>query len=113
MKKLALAFVCVFALGTAAGCVAEDSTLTIDNASSYALHSLHIVPIDAFDWGPDLLGGDVLLPDESITIGLDCDTYDALVSDDGGATCELRGLDLCFDDAIWVIDDFTLATCSF
>jgi hypothetical protein len=113
MKRLALAIVCVFALGAAAtGCVAEDSTLTIDNQSDYALHSLYVAPIDAIDWGPDLLGGDVLLPGEYMTVGLDCDTYDVLISDELGATCELNSLDLCFDDADWVITNSQLAVCS-
>lgn len=110
-------FALLLVLGMAApGCIIatdEDSTLTVENASSYPLYELYVADIGAPTWGPDLLGNDILLPNESITIFLDCGTYDALVIDDIGAGCELYNLDLCFDDALWVIDNATLATCSF
>lgn len=104
-------------LGLAApGCIIateEDSTLTVENVSDYPLYELYVAPVSAPTWGPDLLGNDILLPNESITIFVDCGTYDALVIDDIGASCELYNLDLCFDDALWVIDNATLATCNF
>ena len=49
----------------------------------------------------------------AIEIGLDCSTYDVLVVDELGAECELLGLDVCFDDAVWVIDNAQLAACDF
>jgi hypothetical protein len=100
----------------ASGCIItseEDSSLTIDNASSYALYEIRVA--EEFDdfYGPDLLGSDILLPGESITVLLDCGTYDVLVVDEDGFECELLGLDLCFDDAVWVVDNTTLNTCGF
>lgn len=116
MKKRLLAiplFVMLMALGS--GCIIadNDSSLTIDNASSYALYEIYITEIGNPSWGPDMLGGDILLPGEALTVLLDCGDYDALVVDEDGIQCELNGLDLCFDDAVWVIDDFTLNTCGF
>jgi hypothetical protein len=35
------------------------------------------------------------------------------VVDETGVQCELASLDLCFDDGLWVIDDFTLDVCAF
>ena len=117
MKKRLLAiplFVVLMALGS--GCIItsdSDSSLTIDNQSSYALYEVYIADIDAPTWGPDLLGGDILLPGEAISVLLDCGDYDALIVDEDGVQCELLGLDLCFDDAVWVVDNFTLNTCGF
>ena len=56
---------------------------------------------------------DILLPGEALTVLLDCGTYDVLIVDEDNIECELRNLDLCFDDAVWVIDDFELNTCGF
>ncbi|MEM9493420.1 MAG: hypothetical protein AAGC55_30005, partial [Myxococcota bacterium] len=103
-------------LASLSGCIivdGEDSTLTIQNDSSYTLLEIRVAEeFDAF-WSNDLTGSDVLFPGEAITVALDCGVYDVQVIDDEFFACELRRLDLCFDDAIWFIDDFELVTCSF
>ena len=49
----------------------------------------------------------MLFPDEEILLGVSCDFYDALVVDEEGVDCELLDLDLCFNDATWVIQNDT------
>lgn len=96
------------------GCVAsDDASLTISNQSSYTLIEVHLAATTDPDWGPNILP-DVLYPDEDLTIvGIECDTYDVLVTDDTGVDCELGNLDLCGTDEDWVVDDFTLDVCAF
>jgi len=106
-----LAALCVTAL---AACGGGDSSLTINNDSSYTLFEINLAAIDDPNWGPDLLGGNVLDPGDSLVItDIDCDTYDVRVVDDTGAECILESLDLCFDDAVWHLDDIDLALCTF
>ena len=89
-------------LSVASGCVVADSSLLVSNRSDFEIHEMYVTPIDSATWGPNLVG-DVLLPGESMYIGLACGTYDAMLVDDTGAVCEVSNLDLCYDDADWII----------
>jgi len=91
----------------------NDSTLTVDNESSYVLTQVHVADPGDPTWGPNLLGGSPLYPGDSLTVSLDCGYYDVLIVDQDGFDCTLYDLDLCFDDAVWLIDDVELATCNF
>lgn len=102
----------VFAAATAlttltTGCVIvddnNDSSLLVVNQSDFTIYELYVTPIGNQSWGPNLLGGDVLFPNESINLGIECGTYDALLVDETNAMCEVNNLDLCFDDADWII----------
>jgi hypothetical protein len=98
-----------------AGCVASsgDSSLTVANDSDFVLTEVHLAATDSPSWGPNMLPG-VLFPGEELIItGIECDTYDVLVIDENGIDCELTGIDLCFDDDVWVIDNVDLAVCAF
>jgi hypothetical protein len=110
LASLALAL--VLSAG-ASGCIIvdSDSTLTISNRSDYVIVDIRVAPIDSLSWGPNLLRGDVLFPDEEIRVSLRCDVYDVLVEDEDGFECILGGLDLCFNDAVWRIDNLTLDFC--
>jgi len=113
MKKLALA--AAVALATTACIIStdDDSTFTIVNDSDYVLVAVYIAEVSDPSWGPNLLP-DVLFPgEELVIIDIDCGTYDVLVTDDTGVDCELRNIDLCFDDDAWVITNFTLDVCAF
>lgn len=89
-----------------------DSTLTVDNASDYAIYEVYLAEENQPDWGPELLRGDILYPDESLIIhSIDCGYYDVSISDEYGAQCELNNIDLCFNDAHWVITNSTLSAC--
>jgi hypothetical protein len=91
----------------------SDSQLTVQNSSNYVLEEIYATPVDVFDWGANRLGNDVLFPGESATIELSCDVYDVLVVDELGAECLLSNLDLCFDNALWVITNTVLSACDF
>lgn len=111
MKNLRL-FACVaVALGSiaVAGCSdnGTDATLRVQNSSDFAIVEIHVTSVGSPTWGPNLISGDVLLPGESLLVDVTCDTYDALLVDEDGVDCELRSVDLCFNDAAWVIRNDT------
>lgn len=113
MKQLAI--IAALALGACATDEGSlDSTLTIDNQSSYAFAEINLSPEDAVDWGSDLLGADILAPGELLEVsGVSCDIYDIRIVDDEGDECVLASVDLCLDNAVWRIDDAELAACQF
>lgn len=88
-----------------------DSELTVQNESSVVIEEIYVAQIDASTWGPDLLGGAILLPGEGLTVELTCDVYDVLVVDELGTECMLEGLDVCFEDATWFVTNGQLAGC--
>lgn len=108
-------FALVVALSAgSSGCIIVDdgdSTLTVRNRSDYVLVDIRVAPIDSLNWGSNLLRGDVLFPGEDIVVSLRCDVYDVLVEDEDGFECVLFGLDLCFNNAVWRIDNLTLDFC--
>ncbi|MBC7977151.1 MAG: hypothetical protein H7138_19420 [Myxococcales bacterium] len=112
MTQLRLAALLLSLGSFATGCVVsddngDDATLRVTNESDFVIEELRVVSSFSGSWGPNLLGGDVLFPEESITLGLDCGTYDAQLIDEDNVTCEIFDLDLCFDDAEWVIRNNT------
>jgi hypothetical protein len=97
--------------GLLAGCVA-DSTLTVRNSSSYVIYEINLAQPGSRTWGPNLLRGDVLFPGEELFITeIDCGEYDLRLKDELGAECIVEGLDLCFSDGLWIIDDRQLTVC--
>ncbi len=111
-------------LGFASGCVidsGEDATLTVFNESDFVIEELYLAEVGTRSYGPNQLcfgenveglcsdPDDALFPDETITLGVDCDFYDALVIDEDGVQCEVFDLDLCLNDAEWVIRNNTCA----
>ena len=113
MKRLAALCLVV------AACAAEDdgggdSSLTIDNDSSFTLIEINLSPTTSISWGPDLLGADVLAPGEVFEAsGIECGLYDIRVVDDTNDECILDSVDLCLDNAVWRIDNAELAICAF
>jgi len=109
MKNLAICASLLAALSLSA-CTDDgtvDATLTVINDSDYVIEELYLTDIGSDRWGPDLLRGDVLFPDEELTLGVDCGLYDALLVDEEGVECELEGIDLCLNDATWYIRNNT------
>jgi predicted small secreted protein len=111
----------LLATTTLAACGADDgdggdgdSSLTIVNDSSFTFDNIYLSPVDQDDWGADLLGADLLDPgDEVVITDLVCDVFDIRIVDEDGDECIVTDVDLCFDDALWVIDDDELASCQF
>ena len=98
----------------ATGCVVStdgtaDSSLTVTNESDFTIQEIYLTDVGSSTWGRNLLGGDVLFPGEALALGVECGTYDALLVDETNVQCELSGLDLCFNDAAWVIRNNTCA----
>ena len=105
--KLLTSLVAVAALAT--GCVVTDSSLLVDNRSDFEIHEMYVTPIDASTWGSNLLHGDILYPGESMYVGVECGSYDAMLIDETGAVCEVFDVHLCNEDADWVIRNSSCA----
>jgi hypothetical protein len=107
----------LFALGACGGGEDDDdidldSELVIENQSSYTLVGIFLSPTTSVEWGSDLLGAEVLEPGDSFEIsGIECDTYDIRVVDEDDDECVIEDVDLCLDDAHWLIDDAELGGC--
>ena len=113
MQNLACLAVVASTLG---GCVVTtttdddfDSSLHVENRSDFEIHEMYVTEIDSPTWGGNLLGGSILFPGQSMELLLDCNTYDAMLIDETGAVCEIQGVDLCFDDADWIITNRSCA----
>ena len=108
LPSLALLFA---SLAATSACVITDgdSSLLVSNESDFEIHEMYVTPVDSPTWGRDLLGAEILFPGESMLLALDCDRYDAMLIDETGAICEVANLDLCFDDADWIIRNNTCA----
>jgi len=83
-----------------------DLTLHVQNDSDFAIVEIHVTPVGNPTWGPNLLTSH-LAPGDSLVLGINCGTYDALLVDEAGVDCELHDLDLCLNDADWVIRNNT------
>ena len=106
MRLLTPSLVLLLSAATSA-CVLTDSSLEVSNRSDFEIHEMYVTPISSPSWGPNLLGGDILFPGDSMLLGLDCDTYDAMLIDETGAICEVSSVELCFDEADWIIRNNT------
>ena len=93
----------------ASACVVSESSMRVENRSDFEIHEMYVTEIDSPTWGANLLRGDILMPDETMYIGLENGTYDALLIDETGAACEVFNIDLRFEDADWVIRNTSCA----
>jgi hypothetical protein len=92
----------------AAGCTSSsDASLRVENQSDFAIVEIRVTPVGSPSWGSNLLGGDILEPGESLVLGTDCGFYDALLVDEAGVDCEVHDVDLCLNDARWIIRNTT------
>lgn len=102
---------CLFAACSASGSGSigpiEDSSLVVDNQSDFVIEEVYLTSVGNPSWGPNRLGGDALFPDETLTLGVSCGNYDALLVDEDGVDCEINNIDLCLNDAVWVIRNNT------
>jgi hypothetical protein len=97
-------------IALATGCADDntDATLRVSNQSDFSIVEIHVTQVGNPNWGPNLLDS-ALSPSDSVTLGVTCDTYDALLVDETGVDCEVHDLDLCANDADWVIHNDTCA----
>ena len=82
-----------------------SATLTVQNSSDFAIVDIRLAPSGSNSFGPNLIAGNVLAPGEQLTLGTDCGTFDAHVMDESGAECDLTAIDLCLNDATWVLSN--------
>ncbi len=102
-------------LAAFAGCTHDDGVIVVDdsaslrvvNDSDFVIEEIYLTDVGSSSWGPNLLRGDVLFPDEELLLGVGCDFYDALVVDEDGVDCEINSVDLCANDATWIIQNNT------
>ena len=96
LKWLGGAFVAA-ALATAA--YAADQDFTIVNNTGQAIMTLNVSPTESDEWGPDILGVDILANGERAEIsferGEDRCEWDIRVTYEDGDTGDWRGIDLC------------------
>jgi hypothetical protein len=109
----------VLGLATALGltaCVVDGGSneLVVANRSDFVLEEVHLAEVNDPTWGPNLLP-DVLFPGEDLVIvDISCGSYDVLIVDEFGTSCELIDNDLCFNDTDrWTITNTTLGFCAF
>lgn len=107
MHRRILASLCAVVGSLAIGACSSDATLRVTNQSDYDITDLYLTQVDNPDYGPNLLGDSPLQPDESVTISVDCDTYDVKLIDETDVSCELHAIDLCLNDSDWVITNDT------
>ena len=98
MKKLLLAIALVFST-IASPAFAGQQDFTIVNNTGQAVMTLNVSPTDETQWGPDILGRDVLANGESAQISFErgetqCN-WDIRVTYEDGETGDFRNNNLC------------------
>lgn len=96
----ALAAAATLALAaTTASAAPEDRWFNLTNESEWAIDAVFVTNVDDPNWGPNLLRGDQVFPDEYVVLdpvnpqGY-CE-FDILVVFEDGAELEMSRLDLC------------------
>ena len=97
----------VLSLVVAASACTASGSLTVTNQSDFTITEMHVTPVANPSWGPNLLAGDVLLPGEQATVSTTCDTFDVMLVDEQGVSCEIDSIDLCLNNADFVIHNST------
>jgi hypothetical protein len=84
----------------------SESRIKIVNKSSWAIDHIYFSPVDKNTWGKDILAKDeVLEPNESIMVLVDCDIWDVKFIAIDGAVCIVEDVDICEVEGVWTIDD--------
>lgn len=119
MTKLASILSASVLAASLGGCIistsddTSDATLSVHNQSDYDIYELYLTHSSSSGWGPDLLHGIPLEPDQIIDLDVSCGTYDAKFVDETGVSCEIDELDLCFSGSDWYITNDTCAFTDF
>jgi hypothetical protein len=89
------------------------SRVTIENRSHWAIHQIFLTPFESTAWGDGQLGPSELIgTGQSLELrGIDCDTYDVKLVDEDGDECVIQDVDLCLEDAKWILNDKDLIAC--
>lgn len=91
------AFLAIAFTASAAWAAAQD--FTIHNNTGHVITTLNVSPTSSNQWGPDILGRDVLASGESAEVSFDRDEdhciWDIRVTYDDGTENDERGINLC------------------
>lgn len=98
-------------LVAASGCSDDNNdtsgSLRVQNNSDFEIVEIHVTSVGSSTWGPNLIPGDTLAPGDGLTLDVSCDTYDALLIDESGVDCQIHDVDLCLNNADWIINNNT------
>lgn len=98
MRKMMIAAAVALSMAASAAYAAIQD-FTIHNSTGQAILTLNVSPSDSNDWGPDILGVDILAAGESADISFDMDEeqceWDIRVTYEDGGVGDWRGIDLC------------------
>jgi hypothetical protein len=104
--------------GLATGCTVttssddgSDSTLTIVNDESFDIDNIYISP-SGWATSDDILAGVPLDNGDSITVSLECDSYDVEIIDATGTDCYISDYSLCGTDDEWDLTDSFFDECA-
>jgi hypothetical protein len=124
MQNLRILACVVVALGSlmAAGCGSSDNNcdaddikngnctgsgtvavVRVENQSRFAVKEVHVAAVGSTTWGTNLVSGAVLVAGGSATLAVTCGHYDVLLIDAAGEQCTLHDVDLCANNADWLI----------
>ncbi len=99
MKKLMMAGALLAAAFSATAAWAAPQDFTLKNRTGHVIVTLNVSPSSSNQWGPDILGREVLANGEDAEVTFDrdedhCD-YDIRVTYDDGTENDERGINLC------------------
>ena len=94
-----------FLVATTSACT--SASLYVTNNSDFSITEMHVTDVNNPSWGANLIAGDVLMPGEQVRIDTTCSTYDVLLVDEQGVSCEIDSIDLCANSADFVITNST------
>jgi len=103
MKRVSL-MLAFFGLFVASAAFAQSSkTITIVNKCTFNIDQIYLSHISDDQWGEDILGSsDVLEPDASVEVEIDCDEWDVKLVAPDGSTCIVKAVQVCEADT-WEI----------
>lgn len=98
-KAIASAAAFAGVLLSATTALAQEQDFTVINRTGYVVVTMNVSPSDSTQWGPDILGSEVLADGESAEVSFDVaedDCYwDIRVTYDDGDTGDWRQINLC------------------
>ncbi len=88
-----------------------DASLKIVNDETFDIDNIFISP-SGFDQSDDVLGGIPLDNGDSITVSVQCDSYDVEIIDATGTDCFISEYSLCGTDDEWDLTDSFFDGCA-
>ena len=88
-----------------------NTSITIDNEESFPIDNIWISPT-GWAQSDDVLEGVPLDPQTTITVALDCGTYDVEILDDTSTYCYISAYDVCGSNDTWVLTDAFFDDCA-